>query len=81
MVGLQSSLLPAGALAKLVQDAESAGKLVFHDEELKRSFHAKLDRDYALPEVPPERVDFSLPLWMQGPAPSPSGANLGKDAG
>lgn len=73
VVARQISLQAAGAMQKLAEEAQASGRLVFHDEALKRAFWKRLNDDLANPEVPPERVDFSLPAWMQGLAQLPPG--------
>uniref|UniRef100_A0A7C2K138 Uncharacterized protein n=1 Tax=Schlesneria paludicola TaxID=360056 RepID=A0A7C2K138_9PLAN len=74
VVARQISLQAAGAMHKLAEEAQDSGKLVFHDEALKQAFWKRLNDDLAHTEVPPERVDFSLPAWMQGLAQLPPGA-------
>jgi hypothetical protein len=74
VVARQISLQAAGAMQKLAEEAQASGNLVFHDEALKQAFWKRLQDDLAHPEIPPERVDFSLPAWMQGLAQLPPGA-------
>lgn len=74
VVARQISLQAAGAMQKLAEEAQARGNLVFHDEPLKQAFWKRLQDDLAHPEIPPERVDFSLPAWMQGLAQLPPGA-------
>lgn len=69
VVARQISIHASGAYLKLAEEAQASGKLVFHDEALKQAFWKRLNDDLKNTEVPPERVDFSLPLLMQGPAP------------
>ncbi|MDZ4683583.1 MAG: DUF1579 family protein [Planctomycetaceae bacterium] len=66
VVARQISMEPAGAYVKLVQEAEASGKLQFHNEGLKQAFWKRMNDALQHSEVPPERVDFSLPVWMQG---------------
>lgn len=66
VVARQISIQAAGAYLKLAEEAQANGQLKFHDESLKQSFWKQLNDDLAHPEVPPERVDFSLPAWLQG---------------
>ena len=65
VVARQISIEPAGAYLKLVQEAEASGKLQFHDEGVKQAFWKRMNDALQHTEVPPERVDFSLPVWMQ----------------
>ncbi len=74
VVGMQISVVPVEAMLKLVQEAEASGKLVFHDEGLKQAFWKRMNEFLAYPELPPERVDFSLPAWLQMAVPSPASA-------
>ena len=74
VVGMQISVEPVEAMLKLVQEAEASGKLVFHDEGLKQAFWKRMNDFLAYPELPPERVDFSLPAWLQMAVPGPAGA-------
>ncbi len=74
VVARQISLQAAGAMQKLAEEAQASGNLVFHDEALKQAFWKRLQDDLAHPEIPPERVDFSIPAWMQGLAQLPPGA-------
>ncbi|MDA1229722.1 MAG: hypothetical protein O2856_03020 [Planctomycetota bacterium] len=71
VVARQISLQAAGAYLKLAEEAQTNGGLVFHDEALEQAFWKRLQDDLAHPEVSPERVDFSLPAWMQFPAMIP----------
>lgn len=71
VVARQISLQAAGANQKFAEDAQASGKLVFHDESLKQAFWKRLQDDLSHPEVPPEQVDFSLPVWLLVPAKSP----------
>ncbi len=71
VVARQISMHASGAYLKLAEEAQANGKLVFHDEALKQAFWKRLNDDLANTEVPPERVDFSLPVWMQGLAHLP----------
>lgn len=73
VVARQISLQAAGAMQKLAEEAQASGNLVFHDEALKQAFWKRLQDDLAHTEIPPERVDFSLPAWMQGLAQLPPG--------
>lgn len=70
VVARQISIEPAEAYLKLAQDAEKQGKLEFLDEGLKQAFWKRMNDDMNHPEVPPERVDFSMPAIFQGPARS-----------
>ena len=60
-------------MQKLAEEAQASGSLVFHDEALNQAFWKRMNDDLAHTEVPPERVDFSLPGWMQGLAQLPPG--------
>jgi hypothetical protein len=71
VVARQISIHASGAYLKLAEEAQASGKLVFHDEALKQVFWKRLNDDLKNLEVPPERVDFSLPLLMQGAAQLP----------
>lgn len=72
VVARQISMEPAGAAMKLVQEAEASGKLKFHDELLKQAFWKQMYGALQHAEVPPERVDFSLPAWLQTAASAPA---------
>ena len=65
VVAMQISIEPAEAYVKLVQEAEASGKLQFHDETLKQAFWKRMNDVLQHTELPPERVDFSLPVWLQ----------------
>jgi hypothetical protein len=65
VVARQISLQAAGARLALAEQAQTGGQLVFHDEALKQAFWRRLRDDCSHPAVPPERVDFSLPVWLQ----------------
>lgn len=71
VVARQISIHASGAYLKLAEEAHASGQLVFHDEALKQAFWKRLNDDLNNTEVPPERVDFSLPLLMQGAAQLP----------
>ena len=70
VVAMQISIEPAGAYIKLAQEAEASGKLQFHDAALKQAFWKRMNDYLQHREVPPERVDFSLPVWLQIAVPS-----------
>lgn len=72
VVARQISMQAAGAYFKLAEEAQANGKLKFHDEALKQIFWKHLQDDLAHPEIPPERIDFSLPAWMQIAATMPA---------
>ena len=76
VVAMQISMEPAEAYVKLVQEAEASGKLQFHDESLKQAFWKRMNDLLQHSELPPERVDFSLPVWLQmaGSASAPAPA-------
>jgi hypothetical protein len=74
VVARQISLQAAGAYQKLVAAAEASGKLQFQDGALERAFRQRLADDLAHREVPPEQVDFSLPVWAQVAAVDPASA-------
>ena len=76
VVAMQISVEPVEAMLKLVQEAEASGKLVFHDEGLKQAFWKRMNEFLAYPELPPERVDFSLPAWLQMAVPGPAAAPI-----
>ena len=64
VVGMPLSMVSAEAYLKLVQEAEASGKLKFHDDALKQAFWERVNNDLQRNEIPPERVDFSLPAWL-----------------
>jgi len=65
VVAMQVSIEPVGAYVKLVQEAEANGKLLFHDDALKQAFWKRMNEYMERRGVPPEGVDFSLPVWLQ----------------
>jgi hypothetical protein len=71
VVAGQISISPAEAYLKMAREAEADGRLKFHDDALAASFWKGLESSLSGQEVPPERVDFSLPVWLQFSAQLP----------
>jgi hypothetical protein len=87
VAAMQISIEPVGAYMKLIQEAEESGKLEFHDAALEQAFRKRMNDYLQHREVPPEQVDFSLPVWLQLasqpratlPSTSSSGSEGSKD--
>lgn len=71
VVARQIGIEAAGAHQELAKAAEASGKLVIHDEALRQAFWRRIQDALGGLEVPPERVDFSLPGWLQVTALAP----------
>lgn len=64
VVTSQISLHPAGAYARLVEEAERDGRLVFLDEGIEKDFRRRMKNSLDWPHMPVERVDFTWPSWV-----------------
>jgi hypothetical protein len=73
VVAGQMSFTPVEAFLQLAREAEAAGRLKFHDAALGEVFWKGLNTGLSGQEVPPERVDFSLPMHLLYSAKLPPG--------
>ncbi len=55
---------PAGAYARLVEEAERDGRLVFLDEGIEKSFRRRMKNILDRHVLRPEAIDFTWPVWM-----------------